>query len=92
MTNRSRADILSALEVNSDGNIVTRPIMGWTTVPAETAVILRLNYAENPDELRTGGRHLQVILTPQQCLELAQILTKQAQRILEAPRPTGKPN
>jgi hypothetical protein len=80
------------LEIGADGMVATRPVLGWTTAPvAGMSVILRLNYAETPKELETGGRHLQVIMTPQQCLELAETLTKQARRILDA-LPSAKPN
>jgi hypothetical protein len=75
-------------ETDAAGNIVTRPVLGWTTAPAAgMAVIVKLDYAETPQELQTGGRSLQVILTPQQALELAEILTTQAKRVLNAPSP-----
>jgi hypothetical protein len=84
---------LSDIEIGSDGLVRTRPVLGWMTVPvAGMSVILRLNYAETPEELRTGGRHLQVIMTPQQCLELAEVLTRQARQILDTPAPQMKPS
>jgi hypothetical protein len=80
------------LEIGPDGMIVTRPVLGWTTAPAAgTAVIARIQYAERPEELQTGGKAIQFVLTPQQALELAEILTTQAQRIL-GQRPPGKTN
>jgi hypothetical protein len=79
---------LSCLEINHDGTVVTRPVLGWTTVTvAETAVLLSLQYAEKPEDIRTGGKSLQVVMTPQNALELAESLTKQARRILDAPSP-----
>jgi hypothetical protein len=59
---------LAGLELDKEGNIVTRPVLGWTTAPV-------------------GGKSLQAILTPHQALELAETLTKQAWRILDAPKP-----
>jgi hypothetical protein len=81
------------LEMDNNGNIVTRPVLGWTTVPAMgTAVILAIQYAETPQELKTGGRRLQLVLTPQQAQELAATLTTQAARVLSAPGPDRPPN
>lgn len=86
-------EALKALEIDEQGNIVTRPVLGWITVPvAGMSVLLRLNYAETPEELGMGGRHLQVILTPQQALELAEILTIQGQHIFRVPAPPGTPS
>ncbi len=82
----------NGLEMDEQGMVVTRPVLGWTMVPvAGTAVLLRLQYAETPVELKTGGRFLQVLLTPQQAQELAEMLTTQAQRILTT-RPSERPN
>lgn len=83
---------LEKLETNAAGEVVLRPVMGWTTSPiAGTAILLRVNYAETPPELQTGGRHIQFAMTPEQALELSQTLTSLAHRILQAPS-TGKPN
>jgi len=80
------------LETDANGMIVTRPVLGWTTAPvAGSAVILQIQYAETPQELKTGGRSLQFVLTPPQSLELAETLTKQAQRILNQ-KPSSAPN
>jgi hypothetical protein len=77
------------LETDKNGNISTMPIMGWIVVPAaEIAILLAIQYAETPQEIETGGRQIRFVLKPQQCLELAKILTTQAKRLL---RPhTGK--
>ena len=86
-------EALKALESDEHGNIVTRPVLGWTTIPvAGMSVILRLNYAETPEDIDKGGLHIQVLLTPHQALELAEILTIQGQRILDSPAPPGKPS
>ena len=71
------------LETDEAGMVVTRPVLGWTTVSvAETAVILQIQYSEKPADIDTGGRSIQFVLTPPQSLELAESLTKQAKRIL----------
>ena len=79
-----------SLELDENGLVIIRPVLGWTAAPvaAETAVILRLQYAETPAEARTGGRALQVMLTAPQALELSQVLAKQAENALRD-IPTG---
>jgi hypothetical protein len=79
-----------SFELNKQGLIIIRPVLGWTTAPiaAETTVILRLQYAETPAEVQTGGRALQVALTAPQAIELSQVLAKQAENALRD-RPTG---
>lgn len=79
---------IEQLETDADGMLITRPVLGWVTMPVMgMSVLLRLQYAETPAELETGGRRLQVLLTPQACLHLADELTKQARQILDAPKP-----
>lgn len=77
----------SPLELDDAGMIVVRPVLGWVAVPvtAETAVILRLQYAEAPAEVETGGRALQVALTAPQALELAELLARQARIAARVP-------
>jgi len=80
------------LEVGPNGEVILHPVVGWTTAPiAESAVLLRLLYVSAPDEFASGGRALQTVMTPQQALELAATLTKQANHILSL-RPAGRPN
>ncbi|TDX64020.1 hypothetical protein EDE12_106166 [Methylosinus sp. sav-2] len=82
---------LDALELNEDGSVKTRPVLGWTITPvAGMSVLLRILYAETPAELKTGGQNLQVILTPAQALDLAQSLAKPAMHILSASEGPGK--
>ena len=83
---------LDGLETDAQGNIVSRPVMGWITAPvAGMFVLLGLKYAETPEQLKTGGKTLQFGLLPAQALELAEMLTRQARGILEAPQ-TEPPN
>lgn len=77
-------ELRGALELDAQGLIVTRPVLGWTTVPvAGMSVLLRIHYAEKPEELGTEGHGLQVVMTPPQALELAESLASQARRFLE---------
>jgi hypothetical protein len=75
------------LETNEQGLIIPRPVLGWTVAGAAgIAVILRIRFAETEEEEKTGRLLPQVTMTPQQALYLAETLTKQANRLLHAPR------
>lgn len=74
------------LETDAAGNVITRPILGCIVSPlGGMAILLQVQYAEKPEELKTGGRSLQFVMTPQQGLEIAETLAKQARRMLDAP-------
>ena len=80
------------LKTDKNGNIATCPVLGWTTgTLAEVGIILALDFAEKPEDIQTGGRSVQLALTPQQALQLAEKLTALAKIILEAPQ-KGKSN
>ena len=85
------ANLTDDLEKDKSGNIILRPVTGWITgTAAGTGVILAIQYIESLEALETGGKQIQLALLPQQCLDLAQKLTKLANKIL-APSPE-KPN
>lgn len=79
-------------ETGPDGNIITHPLMGYVVVPvADTAILARLEYSDHPDQLRAmQGKHVQLILTPPQALEIADVLTRAANRILDQNAPHEK--
>jgi hypothetical protein len=79
-------------ERDATGDIFTRPVVGWLIAPvAGMSAIVAIQYVETPLELERGDkRQIQFVLTPQQCLELAEALTKQARDLLNQPK-TGKP-
>jgi len=78
------------LKTDNEGNVVTKPLTGWITgTLAEIAVLLAVEYLL--DESGDERGQIQLALTPQQCLELAEKLTKLAQRVLdEGESSTGK--
>ena len=79
------------LELDSKGNVVLKPVTGWAIAPvAEIAVLLKIDYSETPEDIGKGGKSIQFVLTPPKCLELAEVLTRQAKRLLEAKLPPGK--
>lgn len=80
------------LELDAAGMVVTRPVLGWTTASvAEMAVILQIQYAEKPEDIGSGGKSIQLVLTPPQCLELSESLTKQSNRTLTS-KVSGPPS
>lgn len=74
------------LEKDNEGNIITRPITEWAIGPAGgVAVLLAVRYAERPEELESGSKQVQLVLMPEQALELAETLTRHAHRVLQTP-------
>lgn len=80
-------------DTDERGNIVTRPLMGWETVAAAgTACILRVRYAERPEQLKTeDASRLALVMSPAKALELADDLRRMAERILAQKPPTDRP-
>jgi hypothetical protein len=75
-------------------NIPTRPVVGWSShVVADSAILLGLKTVGSEDQLagvmagRTEPDITPALLTPAQCLELADALTRHARRLLEQPTP-----
>lgn len=79
-------------ETDQQGNVITKPVTGYTTAPvAGIAVLLAVQYVESQAELETGhSKQIQFVLTPQQSLEIADSLRRQAERILGETLPPGK--
>lgn len=73
------------LEMDSNGNVVTRPVTGWSVLTlAGMSVLAAIQYAQTPQELETGNsKQIQLVLMPQQCVELAQALKKAGKSLLE---------
>ena len=78
-------DDRSQLDIDESGNIITHPVLGWTTgVLAETYVLLGIEYAE---EGKQKSKQVQLILTPAQSLALAEKMTTLANRVLSPSEP-----
>jgi hypothetical protein len=77
------------LQKDANGNVITKPLTDWfMTTAFQIAVLLAVQYVETQEELESTDRHrIQFVLTPRQCLELADRLTKVANRLLD---PTGE--
>jgi hypothetical protein len=83
--------VRTPFELDENGNVVLKPVTGWTTAPvAEVAVLLQIQYEDGPEDIGTDGKRIQFVLKPQACLEIAESLTKQARRLLDAKLPPGK--
>lgn len=69
-------------------HVITKPVIGWIAAPmAGIAVLLQIQYIDSEAELGTKGKAIQFSLMPQACLDLAELLTTQANRLLESPLP-----
>jgi hypothetical protein len=80
-------------EVDENGELVIRPLTRWRIARvAESVVFLALQYSDSSADLRTGKRSLQLGLTPQQSLELADALIRQTHAILADKPSIQKPN
>ncbi len=80
------------LENDSDGNVVTKPIIGWSVgTAAEVSVLLVIEYVEDLQQMESGdSRTIPFTLLPLQCLELAEALIKASKKLLESLPPTQK--
>jgi hypothetical protein len=73
----------SELERDKDGTILTRPVTDWATHSLYgSAIVLAIEYVHSQQELEKGDRHqIQLVLTRQGCLDVAEALTKAANRV-----------
>ena len=70
-------------ELDDNGNIRMRPVTAWTThLIAGIAALLRIEYVESPEEFEERHKVLQLALTAQQCLELAESLSNTGKQLL----------
>lgn len=81
------------LETDKDGMIMTKPVTGWSIhAMQDIAILLAIEYVDTPEQLKTGPTYqIQLALLPQQCLELANVLTRSGNKLLENPS-TQKPS
>jgi hypothetical protein len=83
---------MSEFSLDQHGQIKLNPVLGWTTgTAAGIGVLLAIEYAGNEAEMEAmKGSLLQLVLTPQQSLELAGRLTILAKQILDVSSGTTK--
>jgi hypothetical protein len=71
---------LNELEKDSTGDLVLRPITNWyVSALYDLGAIMNLSYVEE-----TEARSIQLVLSTQQCLDLAKALIEQAKLIPES--------
>ena len=81
----------SDLQLDKDGNVILNPLSGWIVGPAaEIAILLALQYKTHESEGAKTAQ-VQLILTPEQALLLAEKLTTNANRLL-TPNPAKPTN
>lgn len=71
---------------NENGDVVTQPVTHWGIAPAaDMNVLLAIAFVNSQEALeKEEYRQVQLLLTPQKCLELAEALTRQAKRLMES--------
>ena len=75
---------INVLQIDEHGNVVAKPVIGWMiTTDKDVTVLAAIEYADSPSELTTEGSKIQLDLTPQQSLQLADALIKVANHVLE---------
>jgi hypothetical protein len=74
-------------ETDGQGNIITKPVVGYAAVPIEgMAVLLGVRYVDSDEDLNSASsKQIQLTLTPQQALEIAGSMARQAKLLLESP-------
>ncbi len=82
---------IRGFQTDERGDIITKPLMGWVTAPvANMALLLAIEYAETPQEIESGGKVIQLVMTPKQCLQLAETLTTRGKALIDNPPEPGK--
>ena len=74
------------LQTDNAGNIITQPLTGYATrTVANLAGLLVLQYAPTPEslEIEEKRQQVQIVLSPQQGLELARALTTLCELLLQ---------
>lgn len=82
---------MAEYDLDSSGNILTKPVMGWSiSHVAGAALLLTIRYADTPDELeRLHSKPITLALTPQQGLEIAEALKRHSQNLIDGVLPPG---
>ena len=71
-----------------DGAVKAAPLLSWACAPLEDVfVLVNLRYARSRDEMASGGQSVQMTMSPQQALELAEALRTRAETVLRRRSP-----
>ena len=85
----SEKELADLVEMDEQGNLVMRPVLGWISIRVEGMLFWRVRYSETPN---IPSKRIQLVLTPQAALHLSEELTRQARRIIDAPPPEQSQN
>jgi hypothetical protein len=82
---------MAEYDLESNGNILTKPVMGWSiSHAAGAALLLTIHYADTPEELqRLKFKPITLALTPILGLEIAEALKKHSQNLIDGIAPPG---
>lgn len=88
---RPNLESVDDLKRAANGNILVMPLTGFLVLSIrDIAVLVALQYRERPEDIDGGEKLAQLALMPQQCLDLAEMLTRYAKQLLQPT--TEKPN
>ncbi len=74
---------LNVLETDGHGKIAEKPVLGWSVTTDQGATVaVAFEYRDQPSGRKEELQKIQLGLTPQQALQLAQALTDIATDIL----------
>jgi hypothetical protein len=80
---------LNVLETDSHGNVLEKPVVGWmVTTDQGVTVVAAFEYKDSASAVKQDSGKIQLGLTPQQALQLANALTDIAKDILRGPSET----
>lgn len=78
-------------DCHPDGKLAVGPLMGWQASVAPMTGLLRLETAQNDDQLRTGQfQAVQLAMTAAQLRELSSLLLRMAKAVESQPKGTAQ--
>jgi hypothetical protein len=86
---KKESEAMANWETDKSGNIVLFPVLGFdTAIAAQSAALLKIQFARSEEQMRAGGEAIQLVLSPLIAREIALSLLQMAER-LECPPPAG---
>jgi hypothetical protein len=79
------SDEASEFACNANGKVIVNPVTGWSVASVDAmAVLCRVEYlAHEVEPAAAEHSNVQLLLTPEQAIELADVLVAQANRVLD---------
>lgn len=82
-------------EIETDGKGIVKlsPLTGFSAMSfGDVAILLKLDWATAPEHLPSGDQHVQLAVSPQEALKMAEALQKLATHLLSSPQSGQKAN